>query len=466
MKKIFTILTILLATAFHCFAQDTISGVVSRLDAPYFEQNVCDSRFAIMAEGETYYVMVDNYWPNPYLEDLVIHYDTILVGNEIEVVGDVLEMEDGNGESFSVIDIQELVNAEYLYINSRICWMGHLNPIAYPGPDPIDAYVIINEDGDLFYYVAINGELQTDYTSWVVNGVTINSISQYIFIGSQEIWTDYYGEPFMVFNLKLAFPYGIVSDNIEGVLTLNNGLQCLSVFDGTEHYYLTIKDALQHNFINPNLYEENTFVTAGGVETTRYDIFGNTFISFEIAILQPLEEKTLSGILRDAPNPAIGFMTLPGMELAFFSGNTCYYIDNERIYLDPYWSIEAIIVGNDTLVNGEELTATLLSTMVIDNDFSPLFRVFVTEATITTELHELSTAEIQIFPNPSEGIVEIITEQPIINISVCDYIGRVLLNRTCNSQRTSLDILDFKGLAIVYVVLENGQTFSQKLLVQ
>ena len=146
---------------------------------------------------------------------------------------------------------------------------------------------------------------------------------------------------------------------------------------------------------------------------------------------------------------------------AFYSDNKNYYLDNERI---NYGS--AIIVGNDTLVNGEELTATLLSTMVIDNDFSPLLRVFVTEATITTELHELSTAEIQIFPNPSEGIVEIITEQPIINISVCDYIGRVLLNRTCNSQRTSLDILDFKGLAIVYVVLENGQTFSQKLLVQ
>lgn len=41
--------------------------------APYFEQNVCDNRFAILSEGETYYVMVDNYWPNPNLEDLVIH---------------------------------------------------------------------------------------------------------------------------------------------------------------------------------------------------------------------------------------------------------------------------------------------------------------------------------------------------------------------------------------------------------
>ena len=67
MKKIITILTMLLATAFQSFAQDTISGIVNRIAAPYFEQNVCDTRFAITTEDKTYYVMVDNYWPNPYL---------------------------------------------------------------------------------------------------------------------------------------------------------------------------------------------------------------------------------------------------------------------------------------------------------------------------------------------------------------------------------------------------------------
>ena len=47
MKKNFIILTILLATAIHSLAQDTITGVVNRVAAPYFEQNVCDSRFAL-----------------------------------------------------------------------------------------------------------------------------------------------------------------------------------------------------------------------------------------------------------------------------------------------------------------------------------------------------------------------------------------------------------------------------------
>ena len=113
MIKSFSLLMILLATAFHSIAQDTITGVVNRIAAPYFEQNVCDTRFAITSEGVNYYVMVDNYWPNPYLEDLVIHYDTIAIGNEIAVIGDIKEMEDGNGEVFQTIDISKNLNSTH-----------------------------------------------------------------------------------------------------------------------------------------------------------------------------------------------------------------------------------------------------------------------------------------------------------------------------------------------------------------
>ena len=440
-----------------------VTGMVSRVAAPYFEQNVCNDRFAIVSESETYYVMVDGYWPNPYLEDLVIHYDTIPVGNEIEVKGTVVEMEDGNGESFSVIDIQKLVDAEYLYFNSRICWMGLLSQIAYPGPDPVDAYAIINDNGDPLYFVAIDGELQTDYTSWVVNGVTINSTSQYIFVGSHEIWTDYYGEPFMVFNLKLAIPYGIVSDNIGGTLSLNNGLQCLSVYDGTDYYYLTIKDEMQHGFINADLYEENTSVTVGGVETTRYDIFGNMFFSFEIAVLQSLEENTLTGILNDAPNPAIGFVPLPGIELAFFSGDKFYYLDNERVFLGPYGDIEAIIIGNDTLVNGVELTATFSSTMRIDNGFEPYYRIFISEAITTTELQEFSTAEIQIFPNPANGVVKI--EGVIANeVRVFNALGQVVKTMRGTNEVDLSGLVE--GVYLVRIRDKEGRIFLEKVMVR
>ena len=464
MKKNLILLITLLVAAYSGIAQDTITGVVSRVAAPYFEQNVCDSRFAIMAEGETYYVMVDNYWPNPYLEDLVIHYDTIPVGNEVEVVGTILEMEDGNGERFGVIDIQELINADYLYYNSRIYWMGWLSPIAYQNPDPIEAYAIYNINGDLLYFVAIDGELQTDYT-WIVNGVTINSTSQYIFVGTHETWPDYYGEPVPVFNLVFAIPFGVATDNIEGTLTLSNGLHmdvpCLAVNDGTDYYYLTIKEVLQHGFINSALYEENTPVTVGGVKTTRYDIFGSVFLSFDIVVLQSLEEKTLYGILQDAPCPAVGHVPLPGLELAFYSGNKNYYLDNERI---NYGS--AIIVGNDTIWRGAELAATLTSTLKINNEFNPYYRVYISEATITTNVQESSLSEIQIYPNPTKGFVEIVSEQPINSIYVYDYMGCELLNRSYNSKQVSLDLKEFKDMAIIQIVFENGQTASRKVVIQ
>ena len=464
MKKTIAILILLLAIDFCSFAQDTITGTVNRVASPYFEQNVCDTRFALTTGDETYYVMVDNYWPNPYLEDLVIHYDTIPISNEIEVVGEILEMEDGNEEAFSVINIQELINADYLYYNSRIHWMGWLSPIAYQNPDPMEAYAIFNIDGDLLYFVAIDGELQTDY-SWIVNGVSISSTSQYIFVGTHEIWTDYYGEPFPVFNLVFAIPYGIATDNIEGTLTLSEGLHmdvpCLAVSDGTECFYLTINGVLKHSFINPDLYEENTLVNVGGVETIRYDLFGRSFKSFEIAELQTIEEKTLSGKLQDAPNPAIGLVPLPGMELAFYSGNRNYYLDNKKI---NYGS--AIIVGNDTIWRGAELTATLTSTLKINNEFNPYYRVYISEATITTNVQESLLSEIQFYPNPTNGVLEIVSEQPIESIIVYDNLGNVLFNKTCNSRQTALGnniTLDMDNLSPgIYVLSVKGNSFLHR----
>ena len=283
-------------------------------------------------------------------------------------------------------------------------------------------------------------------------------------MGSYETWTDYYGEPFCVFNLKLAIPYGVAADDIEGVLTLSNGLHmdvpCLAVNDGTDYYYLTIKNVLQHGYINSALYEENTPVTVGGVKTTRYDMFGSVFLSFDIVVLRSLEEKTLYGILQDAPCPVIGLVPLPGFELAFYSGNKNYYLDNERI---NYGS--AIVVGNDTIWRGAELTATLTSTLKINNGFAPYYRVYISEATVTTGVQESSLSEMQIYPNPTKGFIEIVSEQPINSIYVYDYTGHVLFNKTCNSRQSFLDLQVFNDLAIIQIIFENGLIVNRKVVI-
>ena len=469
MKKKFTLLIIVLATAFQGIAQDTIIGLVSRVDAPYFEQNVCDSRFAVTSEGETYYIMVDNYWPNPYLEDLVIHYDTVPVGNEIEVVGNILEMEDGNGENFSVIDITKLVYAQNYYFISYLSWLGDLFPIAYPGPDLTDAFAIIGLNDESLSFVAIDGELQTDNT-WVINGAILYPNSRYLFVGSFEIWTDYYGEPFTVFNLKNAIPYGVASDNIEGILALNDSLHlgapCLSVYDGVDHYYLTIKGDLQHGFINSELYEENTHVSVEGSGTIRYDLFGRFFTSFEIVEMQSQEEKTLSGVLQAAPMPAVGFIPVPGMTIAFFSDDCFYYIDNQKIVIDNDDNL-AIIVGNDTLSWFDtELTAVFTSRTRINNHFEPYYNIFISEATVMTDLQESSISEIQIYPNPSNGIIGIVSMQPIKSITVYDSKGRMMFNKYGCSQNEMLDLIGYKGLVLIYIVFNDGCKIIEKEIVR
>ena len=75
-------------------------------------------------------------------------------------------------------------------------------------------------------------------------------------------------------------------------------------------------------------------------------------------------------------------------------------------------------------------------------------------------------ADIQIYPNPSNGIVEIASKQLIEHISVYDYTGHNLLfYKSCNSEQINLDLQDYKGLAIIQIIFENGQALSRKIVV-
>ena len=467
MKKHITILAFLLTVLVRGFAQDTITGVVSRVAAPYFEQNVCDSRFALVSEGETYYVMVDGYWPNPYLENLVVHYDTIPVGAEMEVVGNILEMEDENGALFKVIDVNQQVNSENVFFYSCILWMGGFYPIAYPGPETTNAYAIVDLIDNTRSFVTIDGNLQTNYT-WVVNGVSLNRFIRYLFVGSYETWTDYYGESFSVFNLKEAFPYGEDTDLAEGRLTLDNSLclttlnenpVCLSIFDGSNHYYLTIKDSLLSDYINSDLYGENDPVSATGVEALHYDMFGGTFRCFEIVELQIHSEKTLSGILLDAPMPNVGTTPVPGTEMAYYSGSHFYYIDNQVLDY-PY----SVIIGNDTVCYGAELTAVFTSRTRIDNGFEPYYNILISEATITTGLQESSSVDIMLYPNPNNGIFTVIGKN-LKHVDVFDVLGQRITSLTANNDQTTIDLSGHPaGVYLINVTDKEGKLCVKKVV--
>lgn len=548
MKRFLLIITILLATAFNGFAQDTITGVVNRIAAPYFEQNVCDTRFAIVSENETYYVMVDNYWPNPYLEDLVIHYDTIAVGNEISVIGDILEMEDGNGEAFQTVSISKNLSST----TRQIMGFYYHHSIAFPGPDTISAAYFYHCNGIDGYYITINGEVQAA-TPFVINNRTLVQGKRYLFFGKTNTLTDYNGNPFTAIELADALPYDVEDVSISGTLTMEDN-SYLSLFDGEEYHYLTNKRKLINNYINEAIFMEGDSVVVGGYEFIRYDLYGEPFSALEVIKLQSETEHSLVGSMGDAPMPYIGAgPPLPGVDMALISETVDYYLKNSN---NGDGLFGFYVVGNDTIqATPQQLKATLVASIFINNYQNILYSVYInqvefeeheetlqctldvasnpfywgnillvrtqdeetyylkqfiyeytvpdhitvgnktvyvgdiftatgmvsnwyynyyylkkvidiTEINSVEVLDEIIQAYIQIYPNPSNGIVEIVSEQPIECITACDLTGRVLLNKIIDSNNISLEFNDYQGLVVIKIVLDNGNTILRKVIIE
>ncbi len=459
MKKLITTLSILLATALSSFALDTITGVVNRVAAPYLEQNVCDTRFAITTESETYYVMVDNYWPNPYLEDLVIHYDTITIGNEISVIGDIKEMEDGNGEVFQTIDISKNLNSNH----QQILGFYYYDEISFLDPNPVTAACFCNRLGIVRYFITINGELQTQ-NPFVINGRIFEEDKRYLFIGTIDSQVDYYGNTFNVLELADALPYDVEDFSVNGTLTMEND-SYLSLFDGEEYYYLTNKRKLISNYINETVFSEGDSVVVGGYEFIRYDLYGEPFNALEVIKLLSSTAHTLIGVAGVAgiPYTNVG-PPIPGVCLALCSDDIDYYIrqpqyDEFYFYFDDYY-----VVGNDTIyVTSQQITALCYPGLFINNYNEFEYTVCINQVEFDG-LEESYLPEIQLFPNPSNGIIEIVSEYSIKNILVYDCSGRIIHYKSCNANQIYVDLPYYKGLAVIQIIFENGQKVSRKVV--
>ena len=482
MKKNLTLLIILLVAAYSGFAQDTITGVVSRVAAPYYEQNVCDSRFAIVSEVETYYVMVDNYWPNPYLEDLVIHYDTIAIGDEIEVVGDILEMEDGNGEVFQTIDVSKNLNSTC----QQIPGFFYYDDVCYPGPEPISAASFVKYTATERYYIAINGELQTDIP-FSINGRTLVEDKRYLFIGESGSWTDCNGNTFLVYEVVDAQPMDQEDLKISGILTTENDLclswpreesPYLSVFDGETHHYVTNKGALQNRYTLydiRNAFGNNTTVDAGGFEFIRYDLFGAPFNAFEVIKMETEEQTTLAGTLTVAGTPYINMgPPIPGADMAFSCYGDFYmefYIDNPKVW-DPQsysYLYNAFIIGNDTIYYdfGQEATATFIPSIIMNNYRNPVFYIIISGIDGLTGVDELDLPEIQVFPNPADDVICIYSKGHVItHVDIMDSKGRLIVSKPCKDNNIQFSNLGIHGLLFIQIELSDCSVITSKIIVK
>ena len=322
-----------------------IIGTLTKMEAPFFENNASDVRFAITTDLGIYYTMVDGYWPDSKAEELIIKYDTVPLGTEIEVSGTYYEMADDNGNVFNVIDIQNYINKTYSYIT------GYL--IKWYVNDPPTLESLEN----IYYYVAVDGELLTE-TPLVFNGYTINSGSGvYTFIGIAEIWPGY---EHPVLNLIDVFPgnvQGPVDVNTRTVIgsselcltTPGDEQRYLSYNDGTTVYYLTRKGKLLDEDYYNALFNEDVITTLVGKSGVHYDLYGAEFQTVEVLQLETVGERTLHGKIQAVTQPSSGAAPPIVLTVAILQDGFTYFMDNLNGF---YEYAQNCIFNGDTIAMG------------------------------------------------------------------------------------------------------------------
>ena len=397
----------------------TINGILTQVEAPYFEQNASDNRLAIVTGEETYYTTVNGYWPNPDGDALIVGFDTIPMGSQIEVGGTYSLMEDDNGDNFKVFDIKRLAHPTYTSA------LGYLSQFAiFAGPQYTYAWSIYDQKnlhGN--YFLTVNGALQTELPV-LPDGTMLTDSIRYIVVGIADTIHDYYGNPINVLELTNIFPYepnftanGLLS--LQGDLCLSSPCgetAYLSLDEGTDRHYLTLVGEMRHNYINDSIFSEGVQAQINGLEATHYDLFGAPFQTLDILEMEAAVEQTLVGPVVSTGNPNIGPFPPLGMELAFYHNGIEYYFSPyiEEIYYPlggtNYQYILLYELDNDTLIVGKEVTAQFTtSTMRIDNYLKPNYRVTLNHAEYYDHLETLH-GRLAIVDEPYNTMYAIITD--------------------------------------------------------
>ena len=412
MKKTIALIIILtVMTTSRPFAQNVVSGIVSRIEAPYFERNVSNSRFAIVNEGETYYVMVNGYWPNPNEDALIVYYDTLSISSVIEAEGTVKTLVDDIGNPFCVVDIQQLSNATYSFGTGRIDWSGQY-AAAHCNVPPYNNC-----------YLAIAGELQTECPI-VFNGMSLD-YGLYTMVGVAEIWPDY---DLPVLELTSVMPYtvettaaGVVDAIVELCLTTTSAEERYLSWtdDNGTHYLANNGHLLEEDFFNA-VFSGDVVSAISGFGNVHYDLFGASFQTFETIALETVGERSLVGPIIAVGNPSVGSFPPIGMSCSIVQDGDCYLVDNPQIW--DYSEIQCII-DNDTLPYFMEVTGGYVAAnMFLDNNLVPYMSVVFDDIEVnvieTKTVHGTLTS--QTIPYYSHPILTIVDDDDEIY-----YIGPV-----------------------------------------
>lgn len=375
---------------------DYKKSVFNTNDIHYIEGEVVVSPFAFafgnypygagqairVDDDHIYPVTVDGFRPDPTdLSRLIVRYDTIPMGATIGAFGTIREMHDYAGDSQNVLDIIQTTAHYYDAITATLeeNWE--------------DGKVIITTKNPPYqtYYITINGEQQEFPLTF--NGVTLNAgCLPRTFIGHCGIQMNQYAVSYYGMELADIQPFMNYNYQLEGTLTTDGEQPCLSCpceEDENQHFLTVLPSSLvvphylmrngqlyKNTFINNDVFREGMHVDIKGIRHFRYDMPGDEVKVVELVEMDTDEEVTLTGTIVDAPMPHTGYIPLPGMELAFMANGRRYYLENEQDYDGGQW----ILVGNDTIYTGQEITATFTTKMMLDFNQNFYYRINITQA--------------------------------------------------------------------------------------
>ena len=354
-------------------------------------------------DDHIYPVTVDGFRPDPTdLSRLIVRYDTIPMGATIGAFGTIREMHDYVGDSQNVLDIQQTTAHYYDAITATLEEQWENNKVI----------ITTNNPPYQTYYITINGEQQE--FPLVFNGDTLYfGCLPRTFIGHCGIQTNQYAVSYFGMELADIQPFLNYNYQLEdGTLTTDYWdppcLSCPCEEDENQHFltylwgdftfptpfYLMRNGQLyKDTFINNDLFREGMHVDIKGIRHLRYDMPGEEVNVVELVEMDTDEETTLTGTIVDAPMPHTGYIPLPGVELAFMANGRRYYLENEQDYDGGQW----ILVGNDTVYTGQEITATFTTKMMLDFNQNFYYRINITAA----------EPYVEIFPRGTEWYYEI-----------------------------------------------------------
>lgn len=360
-----------------------IEGEVIIAQTSIFTGTYANSWQAIWVDDDHIYpVTADGFRPDPTdLSRLIVRYDTIPMGATIGAFGTIREMHDYAGDSQNVLDIIQTTAHYYDAITATLeeNWE--------------DGKVIITTKNPPYqtYYITINGEQQEFPLTF--NGVTLNAgCLPRTFIGHCGIQMNQYAVSYYGMELADIQPFMNYNYQLEGTLTTDGEQPCLSCpceEDENQHFLTVLPSSLvvphylmrngqlyKNTFINNDVFREGMHVDIKGIRHFRYDMPGDEVKVVELVEMDTDEEVTLTGTIVDAPMPHTGYIPLPGMELAFMANGRRYYLENEQDYDGGQW----ILVGNDTIYTGQEITATFTTKMMLDFNQNFYYRINITQA--------------------------------------------------------------------------------------